>query len=80
LQEGLGPTPDVKILQAFEIRKDCAQEALETDGWCPNEAKGRGGSKRVDTDESYAWLRKKLKFPVPEFRVSFLEQRHGRPW
>ena len=33
-------TPDVKILQAFEMRKDCAQEALETDGWCPNEGKG----------------------------------------
>ena len=55
-------TPDVKILQAFEMRKDCAQEALETDGWCPNEGKGRGGSKRVHTDASYAWLRKKLKF------------------
>ena len=54
-------TPDVKILQAFEMRKDCAQEALETDGWCPNEGKGRGGSKRVHTDASYAWLRKKLK-------------------
>ena len=54
-------TPDVKILQAFEMRKDCAQEALEADGWCPNEGKGRGGSKRVHTDASYAWLRKKLK-------------------
>ena len=39
----------------------CAQEALETDGGCPNEGKGRGGSKRVHTDASYAWLRKKLK-------------------
>ena len=55
-------TPDVKIPQAFEMRKDCAQEAPETDGWCPNEGKGRGGSKRVHTDASYAWLRKKLKF------------------
>ena len=26
-----------------------------------NEGKGRGGSKRVHTDTSYAWLREKLK-------------------
>ena len=50
-------TPDVKILQAFEMRKDCAAEALETEGWCPNEGKGRGGAKRVHTDASYAELR-----------------------
>jgi hypothetical protein len=54
-------TPDVKILQAFEMRKDCVQEAFETDRWCPNEGKGRGGSKRVHTDASYAWLCRKLK-------------------
>ena len=53
-------TPDVKILQAFEMRKDCAAEALETEGWCPNEGKGRGGAKRVHTDVSYAELRELL--------------------
>jgi len=50
-------TPNVKILQASEMRKDCAAEALETKGWCPNEDKGRGGAKRVHTDASYAELR-----------------------
>ena len=55
--------PDVKILQAFEMRKDCAQEAIETQGWCPQEGKGRGGAKRVHTDASYAKLRKLLKVP-----------------
>ena len=53
--------PPVKILRAFEMRKDVAQEAIETEGWCPQEGKGRGGAKRVHTDASYAELRKKLK-------------------
>ena len=53
--------PPVKILQAFEMRKDCAQEAIETEGWCPTEGKGRGGSKRVHTDQAYATLLKRLK-------------------
>jgi hypothetical protein len=44
-------TPDVKILQAFEMRKNCATEALETEGRCPNEGKGRGGAKRVYLSE-----------------------------
>ena len=26
--------PDVKIRRAFEMRRDCAKEALENDGWC----------------------------------------------
>ena len=51
----------VKILQAFEMRRDCAQEALETNGWCNHEGKGRGGSKRVHEGDSYAPLRKLLK-------------------
>ena len=42
------------------MRKDCAAEALETEGWCPNEGKGRGGAKRVHTDVSYAELRELL--------------------
>ena len=53
-------TPDVKTLQAFEMRRDCAGEALETEGWCPREGKGRGGAKRVHTDVSYAELRAHL--------------------
>ncbi len=36
--------PGVKILQAFEIRRDCAQEAIETGGWCP--AEGKEGERR----------------------------------
>ena len=50
-------TPDVKILQAFEMRKDCAAVALETEWWCPNEGKVLGGAKRVHADASYAELR-----------------------
>ena len=53
--------PPVKILQAFEMRKDCAQEAITTDGWCNQEGKGLGGAKRVHVDASYAALRKRLK-------------------
>lgn len=53
--------PLVKILHAFEMRKDCAQEAIETEGWCPTEGKGRGGSRRVHEDPAYAQLRKRLK-------------------
>ena len=53
--------PLVKILRAFEIRKGCAQEAIETNGWCPSEGKGRGGSGRVHTDPAYADLLKRLK-------------------
>jgi hypothetical protein len=49
--------PYVKILQAPEMRRDCAAEALETKGWCPNEGKGRGGAKRVHSDAPYAELR-----------------------
>jgi len=39
--------PDVKILQAFDMRKKCAAEAIEDGGWCNCEGKGRGGAKRV---------------------------------
>ena len=42
--------PDRKILQAFEMRRDCAQEAIETARWCPQEGKGKGGAKRVHVD------------------------------
>ena len=48
--------PLVKILRAFEMRKDCGQEAIETNGWCPSEGKGRGGSGRVHIDPAYADL------------------------
>ena len=34
---------DIKILEAFEWRRDVAQEALDTEGWCPMEGKGKGG-------------------------------------
>ena len=49
-------TPNFKIFQALEMRKDCAAEALETEGWCPNEGKGRGGAKGAHADAPYAEL------------------------
>ena len=52
--------PDVKILQAFEMRKDAAAEVLENDGWCNQEGHGRHGAKRVHVDASYAPLRARL--------------------
>ena len=53
--------PPVKIFQAFEMRKDCVQEAIETEGSCTLEGKGRGGAKRVHADPAYKKLRKRLK-------------------
>ena len=52
--------PDRKILQAFEMRRDCAQEAIETEGWCTQEGSGKGGAKRVHVDAAYAALRNLL--------------------
>ena len=52
--------PDVKILQAFEMRKDAAAEVLITDGWYNQEGKRGGGAKRVHVDDSYAPLRARL--------------------
>ena len=52
--------PEVKILQAFEMRRDCAQEAIETTGWFPAGGKGKGGAKRVHEDAMYAPLRAAL--------------------
>ena len=45
-------TPDVKALRAFEMRKGCAQESTETEGWCPQEGKGKGGAHRVHVGAS----------------------------
>jgi hypothetical protein len=39
------------------MHKDCAAEALEIEGWCPNEGYARGGAKRAHTDAPYAELR-----------------------
>ena len=60
MQFRLEETAWKKILLAFEMRKDAAQEAFETEGWCPDEGKGRGGSKRVHTTEQYEDLRSRL--------------------
>ena len=51
---------DVKILQAFEMRKDAAAEVLETDGWCNQEGHGRHVARRVLMDPSYSALRARL--------------------
>ena len=56
-------TPPVKILQAFEMRRDIANEAIENDGWCETEGKGRGGSKRVHVHADYRRLRARLGLP-----------------
>ncbi len=57
-----GPLPPPrKIIIAFEWRKACTQEAIETDGWCLTEGNGRGGSIRVHNDQAYAKLRERLK-------------------
>ena len=42
------------------MSKDAAAEATETEGWRPNEGKGRGGSKRAHTTEQYVDLRSGL--------------------
>ena len=52
--------PLVKVLRAFEMRRDCAQEALNTEGWCPQEGKGLKASLRVRTSDAYAPLRLRL--------------------
>ena len=49
--------PPVKVLEAFEIRRDIAQETLDTDGQCSNEGRGLGGARRVYESEAYATLR-----------------------
>ena len=42
------------ILEAFEWRRDVAQEAFGTEGWCPMKGKGKEGSKRAHQDSAYA--------------------------
>ena len=39
--------PGYKVLQAFEMCKDVAAEAIGDGGWCNSEGKGRGGARRV---------------------------------
>jgi len=51
----------VKILFGFEMRKDCAREAIANGGLIDGEGKGRGGSKRVLEGAQYAQLRAHLK-------------------
>jgi len=51
----------VKILFGFEMRKDCAHEAIANGGLIDGEGKGRGGSKRVLESPEYAQLRMHLK-------------------
>ena len=58
-----------KVLYGFKMRRDVAQEAIETKGRCPMEGDGKGGSKQVHVDAAYADLRdflgisSNLKFP-----------------
>ena len=55
--------PGYKVLQAFEMRKGVAAEAIEDGGWCNSEGKGRGGARRVYKDAPYAALRARLGLP-----------------
>jgi len=51
-----------KILIAFEMRKDCARECIQTKGEIDREGKDHGkAGKRVHEAPEYAGLRKKLK-------------------
>ena len=52
--------PLVKILRAFEMRRDVAASALENEADCTDEGKGRGGAHRVHSSPSYATLRAAL--------------------
>ena len=50
---GLAVWPSsVKV--AFEMRRDLAQETLETDGLCPMEGRYCGAAQRVHEDAAYA--------------------------
>ena len=51
----------VKILFGFEMRKDCAREAIASGGNIDGEGKGRGGSKRVLEGPEDSQLRAHLK-------------------
>ena len=52
--------PMVKVLRAFEMRRDVADEMLILDGACPTEGKGGRGAHRVHTHPAYAPLRARL--------------------
>jgi hypothetical protein len=56
--------PVVRILRAFEMRKGCAQEAIEADGCCPRECKCKSGAHCVDTYAFYAALRGRLGITI----------------
>jgi hypothetical protein len=40
-----------------KMARDVAQEALDTEGWCPMEGKVKRGSKRAHQESAYAALR-----------------------
>ena len=52
--------PMVKVLRAFEMRRDVADEMLREHGACPTEGKGGRGAHRVHTHPAYAPLRARL--------------------
>jgi hypothetical protein len=62
------------------MHKDCAAEALEIEGWCPNEGYARGGAKRAHTGAPYAELRAYLG--VQDFcnLGTILGRKNSRPW
>ena len=51
----------IKILEAFDMRKDRAQEAIDTEGWCPMEGRGLGGAGRIETGPAYRALLERIK-------------------
>ena len=53
--------PPVKVLRAFEMRRDVANEALANNEWCEKEGKGGRGAKRVHTERCYASLRSQVQ-------------------
>ena len=52
------------LVEVFEMRRDDANEALRTEGWCDDEGQGGGGAHRVHADPAYAALRARLGIPT----------------
>jgi hypothetical protein len=61
--------PEVKSLQAFEMRRDCAQEAFETQGLCQQECKGEKGPGAFIMTRITQSVDNHLKSKLPRFGV-----------
>ena len=74
---------DVRCQNPRGVRdaQDCAAEAIETDGCCPNKGKMRSGVMRVNTDAPYAELREILGIHYSWYLGTiFGEKNNSREW